>query len=345
MKLSAKYAMGHPAMSSVLRPSTPDDELPILELLARIFGFPTGDGSTARSLLRWKYWEPRADFGEPRSFVMEKNGRIVAHIGLWPVRVPVGSGSERGIHMIDWVSDPQSPGAGVALLQRAAKSYDFVYAIGGTEMTQSILPRFGFRKISETLTWARPIRPWRQAVQHQTRDLRLPLRLARNVWWSRVPARAAEPGWDAAEADPKALPGERDVSFFRYLQRCPAACSMTFRVSREGKRAGCFVLSFVQQQARLAGVWLDEPTTTNWNAVFRLAQQAALKHSAAAEFTARCATDASKEAAGAAGLRVRRHSPVFLFRKDKGAGTPPLQYQLVDNDAVFHLREREGFLT
>ncbi len=338
-------------MSSVLRPSTVDDELPILELLTRIFSPAVSDHSALRSLLRWKYWQPRADFQEPRSFVMERNGQIVAHLGLWPVTVSAGAKSERGIHMMDWASDPRAPGTGVALLQRIAKNQDFVYAIGGSELTRSILPRFGFSTIAETVTWARPIRPWRQVAQHQTRDLRLPLRFARNIWWSRVPARTTGQGWDAVQADycdpdDSATPySERNGSFFRYLQQCPVARSMTFYVSKKGRRAGYFALSIVRQQARLAGAWLDDPTPANWRAVFQLAQQAALKHTVASEFVARCATQSSAEAAGPAGLRVRGRSPVFLFRKDKGIDFPPLQYQLVDNDAVFHQPETAGFLT
>ena len=252
--------------------------------------------------------------------------------------------------MIDWASDPQAPGAGVSLLERLTKTYDFVYSIGGSEMTLSILPKFGFRTVAEALMWARPIRPWRQMLQHQSRNLRLPLRLARNIWWSRTPARVAEHGWAAVEPDTgtegiAAPTGERDASFFRYLQQCPTLRCLNFHIVNDGRKAGCLSLSIVREQTRIAGVWLDDPSPENWRTAFHLAQNAALRHTNTSELIARCATEGSAAAAGQAGMRLRARIPVFLFRKDSGAESLPLQYHLCDNDAVFLGGRSAGFLT
>jgi len=83
-----------------------------------------------------------------------KERRIVAHAGVWPVTVRNGASRERGVHMIDW-GRTGGAGAGVSLLQRLTKEYDFVYSIGGSETTQSVLPRFGFRTVAEAPIWAR----------------------------------------------------------------------------------------------------------------------------------------------------------------------------------------------
>ena len=233
-------------MGSVFRPTSILDEAHLIEFLARVFSVGRDAPFVDPSLLRWKYWEPRADFSGARSFVMERDRRIVAHVGLWRVTVRTGAKSETGVHMIDWASDPQAPGAGVSLLQRLTKSYDFVYAIGGSEMTCSILPKFGFFTVAEALTWARPIRPWRQMFKHQSKDLRLPLRLARNIWWSRTPPAKVERGWAVVEAGASGASGlavpasERDESFFRYLQQCPVARCLTFHIVNEGRKAGFF---------------------------------------------------------------------------------------------------------
>src|ERR1700730_17741318 len=181
-------------MPSVFRHTTPEDEKGLIEFLIRIFAADPRDDFVNPSLLRWKYWSEREDFREPRSYVIEKDGRIVAHAGLWPVTLRTGPTIERGVHMVDWAADPTAPGVGVSLLQRLTKSFDFVYSIGGSEMTQDVLPKLGFRTVAETLTWARPIRPWKQMLHHQSKDLRLPLRLARNIWWSRSPRRVIERG-------------------------------------------------------------------------------------------------------------------------------------------------------
>jgi hypothetical protein len=337
-------------MASVFRPTTVADEERIIEFLIGVFAADPGEDFVSPSLLRWKYWDPRQDCSEPRSYVIEKDGRIVAHAGLWPVTVRTGSKSERGVHMIDWASDPQAPGAGVSLLQRLTKSYDFVYAIGSSEMTRSILPKFGFRTVAEALTWARPIRPWRQMLQHQSRNLRLPLRLARNIWWSRTPPRVVERGWTAVASGEggsqglAVLASERDESFFRYLQQCPVARGLTFHLLNEGRNAGFLALSIVREQTRVAGVWLEDPSPENWRTALHLAQDAALKHTNTSEIVARCATEASATAAGLAGMRMRARSPVFLFRK--GCAEPlPLQFHLSDNDEVFLRGRLAGFLT
>ena len=215
-------------MSSITRPTTIGDEARILEFLTRIFAVDHNAPFVDPDLLRWKYWQPRSDYDGPRSFVVEKNDRVVAHVGLWPVTVQTERESLHGVHMIDWASDPRTPGAGVALLQRLTKTHDFVYSIGGSGITQSILPKFGFRTAAQASTFARPIRPWRQIFKHQTRNARLPLRLARNFWWSRTPLRLPAHGWAAAEADIGGVAGiaaigrEREEGFFRYLQQIEA---------------------------------------------------------------------------------------------------------------------------
>jgi len=338
-------------MNSVFRPTTIRDEARIVEFLTRVFSLGRDAPFVDPPLLRWKYWEPRADCPDPRAFAMERDGRIVAHAGLWPVTVRDGAKSRRGRHMIDWASDPGAPGAGVSLLQRLTKSYDFVYSIGGSEMTQAILPKFGFRVVAEALTWARPIRPWRQMPRHQNRDWRLPARLARNILWSLTPPRVAERGWAAVESGAggaeglAALARERDESFFAYLQRCPMARSLTFRLEHEGRKAGFLALSIVREQARVAGVWLENPSPENWRAAFHLAQDAALKRTGACEIVARGATAAGAAGAEQAGMRLRERTPVFLFRKDSGAEPLPLQFQMSDNDSAFLGERSAGFLT
>jgi hypothetical protein len=303
------------------------------------------------ALLRWKYWEPRGDCPDPRSLVLERNGAIVAHAGLWPVTVRNGMTSERGIHMIDWASDPATPGAGVGVLQRLIKEYDFVYSIGGSDMTQTILPKFGFRRVGDTLSWARPIRPWRQMVQHQTKDFRIPLRLARNLWWSKWPVPAMERGWmiRAASGDGgeglAALGRERCGAFFRYLKQCPGARCLTFTIENDSRKEGFLAMSIVREQARIAGVWLEEPSPSNWRLAFHLAQELARKTTDTSELIASCVTEESAAGAELAGMRLRARTPVYLFRKSWVEGTLPLGFQVCDNDSVF-LRERTAsFLT
>ncbi len=339
-------------MSSLLRPTTNKDEEQIIEFLTGVFSVGRDMPFVDPPLLRWKYWAPRADTAdEARALVSERDGRIVAHAGLWPITLRLGETSLRGVQLIDWASDPQTPGAGVTLLQRATKTYDFVFSIGGTQQTQSILPRFGFRTLGNTLTFARPIRPWGQMLRHQSRNAKLPLRLIRNLWWSSAPARGPMQGWSAVEAPfnedfgIEASRHERNTQFFQYLQQCPSARIMGFHILGEGKRQGCFVLSIVKHQARLAGAWLVDSQPESWRIALQLAQDAALKNSSASELIARTISEAGALGATQAGMRVRMKSPVFLFYKGNPAGSLPLQYQLVDDDSVFLPETDAGFLT
>jgi hypothetical protein len=334
-------------MSSILRPSTIDDEGHLIEFLARAFSVAPDEPFLDARLMRWKYWETRSDWPGPRSFVMERDGKIVAHAGIWPVIVQADAKIETGVHMIDWAADPGSPGAGMALLQRLTRNHDFVYSIGGSAMTESVLPKFGFRTAAEAVTWARPIRPFRQILHHQSRDVRLAARLMRNIWWSRMPSRVVEAGTSAAETIAGAgETGERGELFFQYLGHCPATRTFSFDILDAGLKTGFIGLAIAGEQARVALIRLNDPSPENWRRAFCLAHAAALKHTGASELVARGATEAGAAGAELAGMRVRAKTPVFLFRKKEGgAADLRLQFQLCDNDAVFMRGRDEGFLT
>src|ERR1700691_5918774 len=102
-------------MTTFCRPTTIADEERLIEFLTRAFATDRKANFLNPAMLRWKYWDPRGDFAEPRSFVMERDGQIVAHVGLWPVTVRTGARVEHGIHAMDWAAAPQAPGAGVTL--------------------------------------------------------------------------------------------------------------------------------------------------------------------------------------------------------------------------------------
>ena len=322
-------------MAFLIRPTTVEDEARLIEFLTRVF--PVNAGLVSPAMLRWKYWTPREDCLEPRSLVGERDGRIVAHVGLWPVTVRRGTKSERGVHPMDWAADPHTRGAGSILIKHLTRNYDFVYGIGGADDTRVMLPKLGFRTVAEALTWARPIRPWRQMISHQRKDWQLLPRFVRNFWWSRIPLRQVPRGWaaDTATAEGFAiLAAERDESFFRYLQQCPLATCLTFNIVNEGRIVGFFALLVIGEQARVAGVWLERPSSETWRIAFHLAQEAALQHTDASEIIANGTAEASI-GARLAGMHLRERTPVLLFRKDGSELLPPLQFQLCDSDALF----------
>jgi hypothetical protein len=338
-------------MAFTCRHTTPADQDRLIEFLARAFRSGLDDDFVNPSLLKWKYWEPREDYPQPRSFILERDGRIVAHAGLWPVKVCTGTKNELGIHLIDWAADPGVSGAGVFLLERLSETCDFLYAIGGTKITFAILRALGFRQITEALVWARPIRPWRQILNHQSMDLRLPLRLVRNFWWSRMPRATVEDGWSAPQLNEGHLNGlgvfakEREDSFFRHVERCPVARCLIFNVLEKDRPVGFFVLSAKWEQTRIAGIWLDDKSPRAWRAAFQLAQDAALRLTSTSEIVVRGTTEAFATAAAQTGMRLRARVPVLLHRKAGAAGPLPLQFQFLDNDDFFLGGRLSGFVT
>jgi hypothetical protein len=333
-------------MASVFRPTTIEDEGALIDFLSRAFSVGPETPFLNPALLRWKFWEPREDWAGPRGFVIEREGRIAAHVGLWPVSVQVGDTCERGAHMMDWASDPKAPGAGASLVQRLTKTHDFIYAMGGSSATRSLLPRLGFRPVEDALTWARALRPWPHARLHQNRNWTLPLRLLRNIWWAQNPRRSPPSGWTVAATSPggSGFTGERPAGFFRYLDRCPALRLLTFDILCDGRAEGSFALAAAQRQARIVGIWLKNPSADHFRIAQNLAQGAAINHTDCCEIVARGLEKMSRGAADA-GMRVRDRSPVFLYRKSGDFDSLPLGFQIGDNDRVFFCEERLNFLS
>ena len=235
---------------------------------------------------------------------MERDGRTIAHVGLWPVKVRTDAKSERGVHAMDWAADPQARGAGVSLFMSLTKSYDFVYGMGGSEMTRSILPKLGFRTVAEALTWhAHSVRGGKCS---STRARIYASRCAsREISVVEETSKTVPRGWAAVKPGAGSARGlsERDESFFRYLQKCPVAPCLTFHIANEGRFVGFFALCVVGEQARVAGVWLENPSSDIWRIAFHLAQEAALRHTNTSELIARCTTGPSAIAAEQTGMR------------------------------------------
>jgi hypothetical protein len=252
--------------------------------------------------------------------------------------------------MIDWASSEESPGAGLALVQKLAALFDFIYAIGGTEMTRKALPAFGFAEHGRQWNAARPLRPWRQIITHQNRNWKLAPRLARNSVWALTKTPRGSAGeWKSEEISAAGIPEEqytshagdtcfspRPPAFFEYLLRCPAGQVRLYSMHGERGPEGHFALGLIRGQARLAGVWLRNPGRDAWRAAFRQAQQVAGVLSCAVEIVAAGSAGASGEGAALAGLKMVQDAPVYLLnRKGKLHLSPDFQFQLSDNDVFF----------
>lgn len=339
-------------MKSLFRATVPQDSPAVREFLASAFETSRDAPFLDPELMEWKYWKRRDDWADPRGYVLERDGAIMAHAGLWPV-VFEGRDTLRGVQMMDWASAKDSPGAGLALVQKITGLFDFVYSIGGTDVTRKVLPAFGFVEARRQWKGVRPLRPLRQILTHQNRNWKIVPRLFRNVLWSasgrslplpwtfqRMEAGDVMPslysmGPDEAGASP------RSPAFFEYLSRCPRAGVHLYRLMDRGESKGHFLLTVVRGQARLAGIWVTERTDPAWTTANVLAIQAARTIPGANELvTSGSMTQLENTdprlAAGEAGFRTVPGAPVFLFDKKKRLNlAPDFQFQISDYDGCF----------
>lgn len=330
-------------MPPIFRPSTPSDATAIAELLARVYRAPPDTPYLRRDVLEWKYWAPRSDWSEPRSYVGESDGRVVVHLGAWPSVVQVNGVSCRGAHFFDWVADATTVGSGLAMLRHLTRQFDFIYSIGGTEPTKVVRRRVGYRPIGEAWKAARPLRAWGYASDRTSGGWRLPARIGRNLLWSAQPLSRVPRGWDYERTDPDqivtsfsgmtAIP--RSAAFFQYLAKCPMCRTHTYRVTEHGRSRGSFVLAIVQHQARLA-VWMDDPSRETQRIVYSIAQHAARALPDAFEIAVMVSDPTSAAAAVAAGFRLRKKDDV-AFKDMTGvwpSGPPQLHFQSCDSDGI-----------
>jgi hypothetical protein len=310
-------------------------------------------------MMAWKYWDPRGDWEGPRAYALERNGIIVAHAGVYPLTF--GAGEVRGVQLIDWASAKGSPGAGLILLRKLYAMFDFMYGIGGSELTRKILPACGFLEYVKQWRGARPLRPLQQILKHQHRNWRLAPRLVRNFLWGvrRAPEVRSQEGWKSAEISPGEISkhfysqsmadacfSPRPPAFFEYLLRCPGMKIRLYGIRDQRGPKGHFAIGVLRGQARVAGVWLRDPGREAWQAAFSLARQAATRLEGACEIVAAGTEGPSEQGAAQSGLRIMGHAPVYILSKEGKLALPPdFQFQLSDDDGLFLDLGRSSFWT
>ena len=334
-------------MKSSFRPTSVDDAVPLCQFLARVFGIPETAPSLLPVVMSWKYWDPRPDFAGPRSYILERDGVIVAHTGLWPMTFGSGENAVRGVHMIDWASAKESAGAGLALVQKLAGMFDFIVGIGGSEMTRKVLPAFGFVEYAQVWKGARPLRPVLQIATHQYKNWKLAPRLVRNTItsmkgdtphkiWLPKEIKPQDIARDLATGPDNARFAPRSPEFFEYFLRCPAGPVHLYGIFDGAEIKGHFAICLLRGQARIAGVWLREPTLESYTAAYFMAAGAARCLPGANEIAAVGTKGVSGEGAARAGFQVAEGPWVYLLDKKKKLSLPAdFQFQPSDDDEAF----------
>jgi hypothetical protein len=342
-------------MKRSIRPTTPADAAAIGALFADVGLVPNLDPQH----LQWKYWQPRADWPGPRSFVLASGSELLAHGAIIPGAYAWGSRRVSTIHMIDWAARRGEAGAGVAVMKYIAQQADSLLSIGGSAETARILPHVGFRPVGVATAYVRTLFPSRL------------LRSGSIPWWSRWPRAARSLAWTltapslrTGSLEVRRLMGEdinriasvlpvpargmavleRSVDLLRYLSCCPSVPTALYAIENLGVTQGYFVLTRVPGQVRIADCWINSDDPDDWRAMIFCAMEEAKRDSQAAEVVSWASDPLLDQTLRSCGFHAREEIPIQL-RPAAATSMPvaPLRVQMLDNDAVFLHQGRNEF--
>ena len=309
--------------------------------------------------LQWKYWRERLDWPGSRSFVMVRDGQILAHAAVVPGSYQYNGRTVRTRHVIDWVARSSAAGAGVSLMKYLGQDTDALLAIGGSAQTLQLLPHLGYRQCGAVTGFVRPLHPLRLLAPSAHPAWRVPPRIVRSMLWRLQAPRGGVDGWEANRlpADDLARLGsvspmsgagsavlQRSLDLFRYMLECPIADMRLFVMQQTGRVRGYFLLAFAMRQARLADCWMDSEDPADWRALIQHAVREASGHREAAELVAWGSDSLFSRCLRDCGFRARSEFPVQLMVPRDDSLLPPLmRVQMLDNDAAYRHTGRVEF--
>jgi len=339
--------VGHSLGDRWVRPSVPEDGPAIVALMRSVGMHPHADPKH----LHWKYWQERADWVGPRSFVLTDGRELLAHVALMPGMLRSADARATVSHPIDWAARRDAVGAGVALMKHAGRLSDYLLAIGGSSHTLKILPLMGYRQCGTVTGYVRPLSP--VAILRQPTGARWKLgpRVARSLLWSWSAPRDVNTGWQARRLGldkvPRindVLPGrsanmallERTPALIRHALECPILPVELYAMERAGRIGGYFILSFAPGQARLADLWMDSEDPADWRALAHCAVLEAKRRRELAELVAWSSDPRLVTVLKSCGFHARLRIPIYL-RSAPGAVARDgvLRVQMIDNDAYY----------
>lgn len=280
--------------------------------------------------------------------MLRKDGRIVAHVCAWPIRLATPSGDVAAIQMLDWASDPSVAGAGVALSRQLESLAPVLITCGGSEDTHKILPKIGFTPREPIPNYARVLRPLRQFRTRPSKGIKALGKLARNAAWS-MSGIAAANGWsfDRPELDarifsewnaqPAHVPESRyEEPFTTFLLRCPGVQFEYWSLLKNRRPRGFFLLARAEGQTRLADLRVVSNDAEDLAGAYSVAVRAARADPQACELVAVAPDLEVASALEANGFRPRGATPVFV-RDPKGllGDAKRLRLSMLDDDSAF----------
>ena len=336
-------------MAALFRSATPGDARAIVALYKEAGLHP----DVERQHLEWKYWQPRADWPGPRSFVLTDGGEVIAHLAIVPGRCVWQMHSIRLGHLIDWAASPKAPGAGIALLNQVVGQEQAVLAVGASDEALQILPRIGFRAMGAVSNYVRPLRPLRlrRSAGTASSSWRLAARVVRSIAWTLTAPPARASNWQPLSlAAPdvsrisavlpvpleKTAVFERSAELFRYMLSCPILPMELFAVKRADQIQGYYLLASAPGQIRIADYWMDSQEPADWRELILCAVEQATHHHEAAEVVSWASDPTLAQTLEACGFRARYETPMLLRpAADQVLPQGTLRVQMLDTDLAY----------
>lgn len=345
-------------MKLLFRETASQDTSGVAAFLQRIFDIDPSLPLIAPAHLHWKSWMERPDWPGSRGYVMTREGEIAAHATVVPLSCVNGGQRLNMVHLIDWAADPSSVGSGVTLMKQIGRRVDAVLAVGGSEMTQKVLPALGFKECGTVTHFARPLNPFRR-LDGQEPSLRLGAQFARSVLWRLQAPSPRTHGWTAVRIAPEqlasrapkfpcALDGtaifERTAEIIAYLLRCPVTPMELYSVAKDGVNRGYFLLAYAPGQVRIADFYLDSDDRDGWAALIQLAVTQAKKTVTAAEVVSVGSDSVTRQALLDSGFRARGDSTLrILPSKGVEFQAAAIRFHMIESDAAYLHANKPAF--
>jgi hypothetical protein len=338
-------------MGSEFRPTSPADAEAITELLVGVFGAASTHSGISREAMFWKYWRPHPFWEGSRSYVLEQDGRMLAHGAVVPQWCRWKAHRFRAFHLIDWAALPGAPGAGKSLFRRALQLADASYGVGGSNMAQRVLPALGFKKVGKATRYVRPLHPFKRLTGGGPPTWRTVAQSGRSAVWAALAPSAPPRGWktirsspDALEPDNSPLPTtdpysvvfDRTPQLFAFLASCPLAHVRLFSTERNPITRGYFLLAAVPGQVRIADCWLESSKPSDWRDLYLAAVAEARACPDTAEVVTMVTDDLRRHALHQAGFHARGDYPIQFFTRNPALSeVSALPCEMIDSDAMY----------
>jgi hypothetical protein len=329
-----------------VRASTPQDAPAIVALMAEAGLRPNVEPQH----LHWKYWQPREDWSEARSYVLTDGSNLLAHGAVVPAHCSCEAGRLRIVHMIDWAARRSEPGAGVTLMKYVGGRFDALLGIGGTPATLKIMPLIGYRPCGLVTGYVRPLHPLRLLRAVAQPNWKLLPRMARSALWALTAPRPTGGEWRARLITAgqvrqiiSVLPSrrqefdllERSEALLRYVLECPIVPMELHALERAGRVRGYFLLAYASAQARLVDSWVLSGEPADWRALIQCAVREASRKGGVAELVTWANDSLLAQSLIECGFRARFTLPVYLRATSPRLVPGMLRLQMLDNDAAY----------